>query len=200
MLALAALRVGVRDPETRLAVLPADRGLVLVHDLHAEEFEQRPVKALRAREIADADRDMVDASDAAHGVPFPRQYRIGTQWLCGVFGCVRRQRGKTLAERFQPGTFVYQGVALARPGKAGIDLRRFNTTRMSHANRHLTICEGDNNEPPRGVCILDQRTISVAAPQGAGRLPETGNGRACAKLSSIAAIGGRDGKNADRNA
>src|ERR1700722_504004 len=64
---LAALRVGGGDPEQRLAVAPAGHVLVVVLTLEAEKAEQLVIEFLRAREIADAQHEMIDADDARHG-------------------------------------------------------------------------------------------------------------------------------------
>ena len=65
--ALLAFGVGGGDPEQRLAVAPAGHVGVVVFELEAEKVEQLAVKFLRAREIADAQNQMVDADDCGHG-------------------------------------------------------------------------------------------------------------------------------------
>src|SRR5262249_55677579 len=67
VLALAALRVGGGDPEQRLAVAPAGHVTVVVFELEAEKAEQLAVEVLRAREVADAEHQVIDADDAGHG-------------------------------------------------------------------------------------------------------------------------------------
>src|SRR5262249_3352696 len=67
VLALAALRVGGGDPEQRLAVAPAGHVGVVVFELEAEKAEQLAVEVLRAREVADAEHQVIDADDAGHG-------------------------------------------------------------------------------------------------------------------------------------
>src|SRR5262249_40854462 len=66
VLALAALRVGGGDPEQRLAVAPAGHVGVLVFELEAEKAEQLAVELLRAREVANAEHQVIDADDAGH--------------------------------------------------------------------------------------------------------------------------------------
>src|SRR5438067_7739769 len=66
-----ALRIGGGDPEPRLAVPPAGHVRIFVFQLEAEEAEQLVVERLRAREIADAEHQMIDADDAGHdGIAF----------------------------------------------------------------------------------------------------------------------------------
>src|SRR5262249_52167860 len=76
VLALLALRIGGGDPEQRLAVAPAGHVGVVVFELEAEKAEQLAVELLRAREVADAEHQVIDADDAGHGVSplsFPRK-------------------------------------------------------------------------------------------------------------------------------
>src|SRR5262249_10879060 len=68
VLALAALRVGGGDPEQRLAVAPAGHVAVVVFELEAEKAEQLAVELLRAREVAHAEHQVIDADDAGHGL------------------------------------------------------------------------------------------------------------------------------------
>src|SRR5262249_44436707 len=76
VLALAALRVGGGDPEQRLAVAPAGHVGVVVFELEAEKTEQLAVEVLRAREVADAEHQVIDTDDAGHDVsPSPRLLR-----------------------------------------------------------------------------------------------------------------------------
>src|SRR5207248_10227615 len=62
----AAFAVGLRDPEQRLAVAPAGKAAAVVLQPEAEEAEHPGVVVLRAREIADAQHQMIDADDAGH--------------------------------------------------------------------------------------------------------------------------------------
>src|ERR1700733_10289640 len=73
---LAPLRIGGGDPEQRLAVAPAGHVAVFVLQFEAEKFQELVVKRLRAREIADAENEMIDADDARHGSVQPL-------WFCG---------------------------------------------------------------------------------------------------------------------
>src|SRR5262249_16854448 len=76
VLALSPLRVGGGDPEQRLAVAPAGHVGVVVFELEAEKAEQLAVEFLRAREVADAEHQVIDADDARHDVSplsFPRK-------------------------------------------------------------------------------------------------------------------------------
>src|SRR5262249_50373612 len=76
VLALLALRVGGGDPEQRLAVAPAGHVGVVVFELEAEKAEQLAVELLRAREVADAEHQVIDTDDAGHDVSplsFPRK-------------------------------------------------------------------------------------------------------------------------------
>src|SRR5215831_8196889 len=68
VLAPSPLRVGGGDPEQRLAVAPAGHVGILVLELEAEKAEQLTVEFLRAREIADAEHQVIDADDAGHDV------------------------------------------------------------------------------------------------------------------------------------
>ena len=63
---LSALRVGGGDPEQRLAIAPAGNIRVIVFESEAEKAEQLAVEFFRAREIADAEDEMIDADDAWH--------------------------------------------------------------------------------------------------------------------------------------
>src|SRR5262249_33783499 len=69
VLALPALRIGLRDPEQSLAVAPARHVGIVVLELEAEEAEQLAIEFLRAREIADAEPEVIDADDARHRLP-----------------------------------------------------------------------------------------------------------------------------------
>src|SRR5262249_4101180 len=76
VLALLALRVGGGDPEQRLAVAPAGHVGGVVFELEAEKAEQLAVELLRAREVADAEHQVIDTDDAGHDVSplsFPRK-------------------------------------------------------------------------------------------------------------------------------
>jgi hypothetical protein len=66
MLALLAA-TGGSDPEPGLAIRPADRVIIFIRDLKAEEGEKTAVKGLRLLVIADPDGEMVDADDPDHG-------------------------------------------------------------------------------------------------------------------------------------
>src|SRR6266511_3363848 len=68
VLVLLAARVGLGDPEQRLAVAPAGHVGVVVLELEAEEAEQLAVEVLRALEVADAEDQVIDADDAGHGI------------------------------------------------------------------------------------------------------------------------------------
>ena len=68
VLVLLALGVGGGDPEQRLAVAPARHVRILVLELEAEKAEHLAVEVLRAREVADAEHEVIDADDAGHGV------------------------------------------------------------------------------------------------------------------------------------
>ena len=68
VLVLAALGIGRADPEPRLAVGPADRVVVFVRDLEAEELEQPAVEGLRLLVVADPDHQVIDPDDAHHAV------------------------------------------------------------------------------------------------------------------------------------
>ena len=61
-----ALCVGGGDPEQGLAVAPARHVGILVLELEAEKAEQLAVERLRAREVADAEHEVIDADDAGH--------------------------------------------------------------------------------------------------------------------------------------
>src|SRR5262249_48788971 len=67
VLVLSPLRVGGSDPEQRLAVAPAGHVGVVVFELEAEKAEQLAVELLRAREVANAEHQVIDADDARHG-------------------------------------------------------------------------------------------------------------------------------------
>src|SRR5262249_13858449 len=71
VLALSPLRIGGGDPEQRLAVAPAGHVGILVLELEAEKAEQLAVELLRAREVADAEHQVIDADNAGHDA-FPR--------------------------------------------------------------------------------------------------------------------------------
>jgi hypothetical protein len=66
VLPLSTFRIGGGDPEQRLAVAPACHVGVVVFEFESEKAQQLPVKLLRAREIADAQNQMVDADDGGH--------------------------------------------------------------------------------------------------------------------------------------
>src|SRR5512135_2357201 len=66
VLVLLALAVGLADPEQRLAVAPAGGVGQIVFELEAQEAQNVAVELLRPREVADADRDVIDADDADH--------------------------------------------------------------------------------------------------------------------------------------
>ena len=68
VLVRAALGIGRADPEPRLAVGPADRVLVFIRDLEAEELEQPAVEGLRLLVVADPDHQVIDPNDAYHAV------------------------------------------------------------------------------------------------------------------------------------
>jgi hypothetical protein len=53
--------------EQRLAVAPAREAAAVVLEPEAEEAEHARVEILRAREIADAQHQMINADDARHG-------------------------------------------------------------------------------------------------------------------------------------
>src|SRR5262245_48954227 len=63
---LLSLRVGGGDPEQGFAVAPAGHAAVLVFELEAEKAEELAVELLRAREVADAEHQVIDADDAGH--------------------------------------------------------------------------------------------------------------------------------------
>ena len=67
MLALASLRVGLPDPEQCLAVAPAREAAAVVRQLEAEEAEHLAVERLRAREVAHAEHQVINAGDTGHG-------------------------------------------------------------------------------------------------------------------------------------
>src|SRR5262249_37723758 len=69
---LAALCVGGRDPEQRLAIAPADEIGAVVFALEAKEAEHLVVERARAREVADAEYEVIEAGDAGHGLASPR--------------------------------------------------------------------------------------------------------------------------------
>src|SRR5207253_685534 len=64
-----ALRIRGRDPEQCLAVAPAREAAAIMLELEAEEAENFVVKILRARQIADAQDQMIDTDDVGHEVP-----------------------------------------------------------------------------------------------------------------------------------
>src|SRR4051812_43803862 len=66
---LVLLALGIRggDPEQGLAVAPARHVRIFVLELEAEEAEHLAVEVLRAREVADAEHEVIDADDAGHG-------------------------------------------------------------------------------------------------------------------------------------
>ena len=63
-----AFGVRRRDPEQGLAVAPAGHVLIIVFELEAEKAEQLAVIFLRARELADAENQMIDTDDFRHGI------------------------------------------------------------------------------------------------------------------------------------
>src|ERR1044072_4409900 len=65
--AFASLRIGLRDPEQRLAVAPAREDAAVVPEVEAEEAAHHAVERLRAGEIAHAKHQMIDADDTGHG-------------------------------------------------------------------------------------------------------------------------------------
>ena len=61
-------KLGVADGP---AVPPAGHVRIFVFQLEAEKAEQLVVERLRAREIADAEHQMIDADDAGHDILVP---------------------------------------------------------------------------------------------------------------------------------
>src|SRR5262249_50680236 len=68
---LLTLRIRLGDPEQRLALAPANHPPIAVLALEAEKRQQLAVERLRAREVADAQNQMIDADDAGHGSVTP---------------------------------------------------------------------------------------------------------------------------------
>jgi hypothetical protein len=64
MFVLSAFGIGGGNPEQRLAVAPPGHILVFMFELEAEEAQKLLVKCLRAREIAYAENQMIDADNA----------------------------------------------------------------------------------------------------------------------------------------
>src|SRR6185312_13157159 len=63
---LAAARVGEADPESGLAIRPADRVIVFVRQLETEECEQATVELFRLLVVADSDGQVIDPDDTHH--------------------------------------------------------------------------------------------------------------------------------------
>jgi hypothetical protein len=71
IVSLAALGIGRRNPEQRLAVTPAGHVRIFILQLEAEKAEQLCVKLLRAGKIADTEDEVIDTDNAGHGTsPF----------------------------------------------------------------------------------------------------------------------------------
>src|SRR5580704_13320718 len=66
VLPLSTFLIGGGDPKQRLAIAPARHVGVVVLQLESEKAQQLPVKLLRAREVADAQNQMIDADDGGH--------------------------------------------------------------------------------------------------------------------------------------
>src|SRR5262249_54930708 len=66
--AFPAFGVGGGDPEQGLTVAPSGHVAIFVLELEAEKREELVVERLRAREVADAQNEMVNAGDLGHEV------------------------------------------------------------------------------------------------------------------------------------
>jgi hypothetical protein len=65
---LPAFGIGGRDPEQGLAVAPSRHIVVFVLELEPEKGQELVVKSFRAREIADAEDQVVNTDDARHEI------------------------------------------------------------------------------------------------------------------------------------
>jgi len=80
VLPLSSFRIGSPDPEQGLAVAPAGNIGVVVFELESQKAQQLAVKLLRAREIADAQNQMIDADDGSHKTPPINSWRGAEHW------------------------------------------------------------------------------------------------------------------------
>src|SRR5438270_58255 len=93
VLMLHAFFVRGSDPEPRLAVGPADRVLIFIRNLEAEEFEQTAIEGFGFLIIADPDDKVINSDDTHHrdllNAPLPVPAR-----RAGYCGCDRCGPGR----------------------------------------------------------------------------------------------------------
>src|SRR5262245_45149856 len=194
VLALLALRVGGGDPEQRLAVAPAGHVGVVVFELEAEEAEDLAVELLRAREVADAQHQVIDTDDAGHDVsPSARLLR---RWLppprAPAAAHAGAPGGRARARAIGLGFFVRAGAHLVERGFARTFVHARHPARLRRAT--LAPRAGRGRRPAArdrdrlGGGVVDDRELGgaqaldlVAQPRGFLEV-EIGGGRAHARL------------------
>src|SRR5262249_58522729 len=134
-------RVGGGDPEQRLAVAPAGHVGVVVFELEAEKAEQLAVELLRARKVADAEHQVIDADNAGHGVSpfvaFERSYSVSSlPGLTRQSILFEKSFAKGMDPRVKPaGDGQQQSNKSSSTGPAGASRRACRRGRRSSAGR-----------------------------------------------------------------